>query len=205
MTYSTRLPRFDDCVVLYLRAFDQYGTDTFVPCELDSFESDSERDRLLELAVAYGFFSTDGTTYTVNCTPDASDGDWTSLLVERADRISEAIPHQMTNCTGNSTPSPEEAVISYNRLSFTSIFMTNSTTFEEVAEAVASVSEDTSDGVVLRSAGDRANKVQRIADQFCDPTETDDLPFSTAFQKVHTAVKGDDTDELEFRLFLVST
>lgn len=203
MTNPTRLPRLEDCVDLYLRAFDRHGTGTFAPEALDARRSSQERDRLLELAVAYGLLSTDGTTYTVNCPPDAPEGDWQSGLVDRADRIRQTLHDQLADETDSPSPGPAERGISYDDRTFSSTFVSDSTDFEETAAAVASVARDSHDGVVLRSAGDRANKVQRFADRLCDPTETDDLPFSTALQKEHTDVVGDDTDDLEFRLFLV--
>lgn len=203
MTDSTRLPGLEDCIDLYLRAFDRHGTGTFAPEELDAPRSSQERDRLLDLAVAYGLLSTDGSTYTVSRAPGAPDGDWQAVLVDRADRIRQALHNQQADETDSPSAGPAEGGISYDGRSFSSTFVTDSTDFEETAAAVASVARDTHDGVVLRSAGDRANRVQRFADRLCDPTGTDDLPFSTALQKEHTDVIGNDTDELEFRLFLV--
>lgn len=206
MTKTNKLPGFDDCVDLYLIAYERYGTDRFTAEQFGSKRSRENLNRLLDLAVAYGLLASDGTTYTIKCGPHEPTRRWETVMMERADRFRQAISDQVDKDTDTCTCGSEEAaVLTYDGRSFTSAFVADSYDFEQTVETVANVVDDTHDGVVLRSAAEYANEIQRFADRLSNPSKIAEMPLSKPLQKEHAAVSGADMDELEFRLFLITT
>lgn len=199
MTPANVLPEFDDCINLYLTAYEQYGTEPFTPDQLDVGSVDEDQ-RLLELGVAYGFLEFDGTSYNVKCEPGASAERWQSVATARVMRIQRAIG----NCSGIGDASDvgDPEGLTFEGETFASAFVTESDNFNAIADTVSSVSTNDHNGVVLRSPADLANEVQRFADCLCDPSEVSETPLSASLKKEYTDVVGDQKDDLEFRLFL---
>jgi hypothetical protein len=190
-------PRLEDCVDLYLAAHDRYGTDEFT-AEQATAELAAASERLLELAVAYGLVEYDGTAYRVARTPDADADRWTAALTDRADRLRRAITDRRA---GRASTGRDAVTVPFEDRQFASVFVGEDEGFEAVVDAVASLDVGDRDGVVLRSPGQNANAVQRIADRLCDATP-EGTPLAASFQKEGTDVVGADKNELEFRLFL---
>lgn len=195
---NATLPYFDVCLDLYRIAYDQQGTDSFVPNELDWYHPEHERDRILDLAVAYSLLTTDGTVYSVTCKPDASAECWESVAEDRADRVKQAL----STPDGDKDSDAGRQSLTYDGEEYASVRVEDGDNFAAVAEAVSDVRLDRWKGVVLRSPGDYANEVQRFADRFEESTNVDNVPLSTPLRKEYSDVEGSSKDALEFRLFL---
>lgn len=202
MTTASVLPDVDDCIDLYLTAYEQSGTEPFIAEHLDLDVASGEARRLLDLAVAYGLLTVDGTSYVVRCEPDASVERWQSLGAERATQVHRLLSDR----TGSDADSEsgDADTLMFEGKTFTSAFVTPSDDFEDVALATARARTDDHDGVVLRTRADFANGVQRFADRLCDRSEVAETALSTPLRKESSDVAGDHKDDLEFRLFLRS-
>lgn len=202
MTTASVLPDINDCIDLYLTAYDQSSRESFTMEELDLNVTSDDTRRLLDLAVAYGFLTFDGTRYSVRSEPSASADRWEALGTERARRVHRAL----SNRTGPETDveSGVADTLMFEGKTFISAFVTQSDDFEAVADTIASTRTDDHDGVVLRSQADFANEVQRFADRLCDQSDVAETSLSTPLQKESSDVAGNHKDNLEFRLFLRS-
>ncbi|WP_435062333.1 hypothetical protein [Halobaculum sp. EA56] len=198
MSTASVLPDIDDCVRLYLTAYERVGTEPFAAERLDPDVRPDDRGRLLDLAVAYGLLTFDGSRYAVRCPPDASPERWRSRGAERATRVRRAVSERH-----EPDGSPAEAdTLALDGRTYASAFVLPSDDVATVAGAVAAARGDDHDGVVLRSRADLANEVQRLADRLGDRSEIAGTSLSTPMRKESTDVAGDHKDDLEFRLFL---
>lgn len=200
MVSANRLPQFETCIDLYLAAYDRYETDSFTAEQIDRELSISDTQRMLELAVAYGLLAFDGSSYRVTCEPDASTDTWHSTIRDRASLIRETIADRDGN--EDVTNSRSGDVLFHETNEFRSVFVSESGEFDSVVEKIESLSLADCDGVVLRSSGTDANRVQQFADRLCDDSELPEPSLSTSFQKVYSDVVGDDKNKLEFQLYL---
>jgi len=182
---TNQFPWIEDCIELYQHAYERHGTTRFTAEHLDC-----ERDRILEMAVAYGLLSWDGVSYCVSVAPTDSTQSWHTLFRQRADRVSEKVSEEGLGAEQRRTESDTAETV----------FISDSDDLGTVIESFHSFSLCEGDEVILRSAGEQANTAQRIADQLCDPSGTDDC--LNDFQKEFTDVVGDNKDDLEFRVCL---
>ena len=197
--YQATLPRIDTCVELYYVAHEQFGTTTFAADELE-VEGIDKQD-VLELAVAYGLLSFDGSRYQVVCEPDAPAERWRSVAGERADRLKNVVAgHTAQPDSGES--STERTTLTHEGTEYASVTVEESDDFEAVVESVEAAKPETREGIVLRSPGESASSVQRFADQLTELSVQADGPISTELDKEYSDVSGTDKDALEFRLFL---
>lgn len=205
MTESAHLPEVERCVELYLHIHSRFGTDSFTPPELSAGlaqYSEPSLQQLLGLLVAYGLLERiEDTQYRLRRTPDESSAQWQAQAASRAETL-----HQMTREAKAAEPvSGSESgieILRHGETTFASVFVTDSHDFESVAAETASTitASEAVEGVVLRSSGENANAVQRIADRLADHDDTGgDTPV---LEKVASDVVGDHKNELEFRLFL---
>lgn len=197
---NATLPRLDACLDLYRTAYDQHGSAAFTKSELDWDHPESDRDHIVNLAVAYGLLTTDGTVYTVTCEPGDSEECWKSAIEERTQRVRQAL----TTHTSSGDDHADSQSLSYEGEEYASVQVEDGDDFAAVVETVSDVNLGRWDGVVLRAPGDYANEVQRFADRLGDPTELSDMSLSTPLQKEFSDVEGSSKDTLEFRLFLSS-
>lgn len=202
MTGEPTLPHLEACLELFRAAYDQHGTKPFTPDQLEWEHPELTVTRLLEFGVAYGLLSSDGTTYSPNCGPSASDDRWETVLDENATRTKRAVLDHFDDIDRASASDGSTAGLRYDGEEFASVFVDRSDDFAAVADTVATVDLDDWAGVVLRAPGDYANEVQRFADRLGDRTDLADLPISTRLQKISSDVAGTEKDALEFRLYL---
>lgn len=200
MVSANQLPQFETCIGLYLAAYDRYETDSFTAEQIDRELSISDTQRVLELAVAYGLLAFDGSSYRVTCEPDASTDTWHSTVRDRASLIRETIADR--DGDEDVTNSRSDDVLIHKTNEFKSVFVSKSDEFDSIVERIESLSLADCDGVVLRSPGTDANRVQRFADRLCDDSEPPEPSLSTSLQKVYSDVVGDDKNQLEFQLYL---
>lgn len=193
------LPRIDTCIELYYAAHEQFGTTTFGADELE-VEGIDKQD-VLELAVAYGLLSFDGSVYQVVCDPDAPAERWRSVAGERADRLKNAVAGHTAQPDSRES-STERTTLTHEGTEYASVTVGESDDFEAVVESVKAAEPETRDGIVLRSPGESASSVQRFADQLTELSVQADGPISTELDKEYSDVSGTDKDALEFRLFL---
>lgn len=199
MTFRTVNPRLKDCIEVYQNAYERHGTDSFTVEQLSLEVGETDLQRLLELATAYGLLEFDGITYRVTCEPDSTADCWESVMKKRTAEIRDMISDSVNHDEGEMTEASE---LVHDDKTFASIFVNKADGFDSVVRSLKNISRDGKDGVVLRSPGDHAGAVQRIADKLCDPNEIERTSVATPFQKEFTDVVGYEKDALEFRLFL---
>lgn len=193
------LPHLDDCLDVYRTAYQQHGTASFTIDEFNWNHPDGEADHVVDLTVAYGLLTTDGTVYKVSYEPNNSVECWEALVGTRAERLSEA-----TNRVGDMNDKPRTQSITYKNREYAGVRVADGDDFVAVSESIDEIELDRWTGIVLRAPGEYASVVQQFADRLCDPRKLSDLPLKTTFQKEHSDVKGSSKDQLEFRLFLGS-
>lgn len=195
---NATLPRLDGCIDLYYAAYDQHGTSPFDPDELDWSHLADERNHIMDIAVAYGLFETDGDVYHVTCAPDDHAECWDSVVEDRADHIRQSLlAHD-----GARSDDTGRRSLGYDGGKYAAVSVAHGADFATVAQAVSTVELDRWTGVALCAPGDYANEVQRFADRLADPSELTDVSLSTPLQKEYSDVEGSSKDSLEFRLFL---
>lgn len=217
MPTTETLPEIDRCVDLFLRIHDFYGEDTFGPDELSQRLGDCDDEtrlpaethsltRLLNLLTAYGLLDRriDG-HYQVRCVPDEEVDRWRARAVTRVDTLYQRVRGTATSSEDERTDGPGPETIRHDGEPFVSVFLRDAADFDAARTTVRNAMEDYPDyaGVVLRSPAELAAKVQRFADELCDPAATPDE--NRRFEKVTTDLVGADKDDLEFRLFLCET
>lgn len=200
MTISKANPRLNDCIALYRRAYERHGTGSFTAEQLDTEFSEAETQRLLELTTAYGLIEFTGTMYRVTCAPDATTDCWQSAMRDHANHISNSIADSGGSPRDGATDTDD---ISHDDNTYVSVLVSETDDFETVADAIENADTRETEGIVLRSPGDNADVVQRIADRLCDASESKQISDAGPFQKELTDVVGHQKDDLEFRLFLL--
>jgi hypothetical protein len=199
MPGTDTLPAVDDCVDLYLRIHDHFGTTAFSPNRLaDSIDHDDADDgrslaHLLELLVAYGLLDRPATDrFRIRCAPDDELEQWRAATIARTERLRRLVDGRADTPTGDDT-------LSHDGATFTSVRVDADADFDAVERAIAESAAAARDGVVLRSPGDFAAAVQQFADRVCERG----IPSRDwRFEKVTTDLVGDRKDALEFRLYL---
>jgi hypothetical protein len=194
MSSVESLPHLEDCVDLYLAAHEQHGENRFTASQVESPPTRAQRERLLDLGVAYGFLSWDGVTYRVRLAPDAPHARWRTAVGDRTERLRDVV----TTRAGASTDDQKRAMSAGEP---SEVVVTGDDDFETVIRTVADLEPRPGDEIILRSAGEHANTVQRIADRLCH-RDGDDVSPKTTFEKEGSEVVGDDKNTLEFKLFL---
>jgi len=196
---SDTLPAVEDCVDLYLRIHDHFGTATFTPERLADVTDHDGRSltRLLALLVAYGLLDQREGRYRVRCAPDDGVDRWRAAAASRGERLYRLVARQ-ESATDAST---HDDSLSHDGAAFASVYVDDTDDFDAVETALvdALTARPACDGVVLRAAGDLAATVQRVADRLCD-RGVDSRHWR--FEKTATELVGVEKDHLEFRLFL---
>lgn len=196
------LPRFDECIELYLTVYDRYGTDEYTADQVRTAFEFADPEQLLNLTVAYGLFEYNGSVYRVRCDP--GEERWEAVLTDHATLVRRAISERLGTRDDSVEPEREGATLDFDGKQFTSVVVSDPDGFGTVTDAIAALPAGKRTCVVLRSPGSYANTVQRIADRLCDPTTIEESPVRRPFEKEGTDVVGAEKDELEFRLFLRS-
>ncbi|ELY64037.1 hypothetical protein [Natronococcus jeotgali] len=198
------LPRLEGVLELYAAAVDRYGTDRFTAAQARRELPVDASSRLLELAVAYGLleFDGDGDAYAVRIEPDAPIEEWRSSAIERAERLRTAA---IDRTDGNGRAEDGVETLTRGSRRFASVAVGDDPSLEPVVERLAALPLEEFAGVVLRSPGEGASAVQRLADRLCEPSITDETGLEGRFRKEATDVVGADKNDLEFRLFLERT
>jgi hypothetical protein len=196
---ETELPRLEDCLELHAAAVERYGPETFTETRAKRELAGTPSQQLLALAVAYGLFEFDGDAYAVRVEPDEPERAWRTNAIDRAERIRTAAVDRATHGTEGTDG---VRALTHDSKRFASVAVGEPADLEEILDRLEGVPLEEYDGIVLRSPGERANAVQRLADRLCEPSVTDESDLSRPFQKEYTDVVGDDKNELEFRLFL---
>lgn len=220
MAPANVLPTTEECIDLYLRIWDGVGTTPFDPEDLTRVRAESESDapdregpqhlrRALETLVAYGLL--DGAPddrYRVRCRPDESVETWRETFAARAEVLHRQVSERYDSRHGgggSTTRAPTEP-LEHAGDTFESVYVDADTDFTSVVETIDELDAgDGHTGVVLRSTGVLAARVQQIADRLCGADQMAGTPLSGRFEKEHTDLVGADKDTLEFRLFLRPT
>ncbi|WP_293031415.1 hypothetical protein [Natronococcus sp.] len=198
---ETELPRLEDSLELYAAAVERYGSEPFTEARAKRELAGTPSPRVLELAVAYGLLEFDGDAYAVRVEPDEPESAWRANAVDRAERIRTAAVDRVTQGTEGDDTDGVRA-LTHDSKRFASIAVGEPAELEKILGRLEGVPLGEYAGIVLRSPGERANDVQRLADRLCEPALTNETDLSRPFQKESTDVVGDDKNELEFRLFL---
>lgn len=201
---SPRLPDLDDCVTVYLDVWDVFGTDTFsvgdLVVELHQRETDTDLldgvgpQRQIDLLTAYGLLEqVSGDRYRVRCQPDETQLEWWEQLEDQVEELHDAV-HEKRRTVSEGGDRP---LLTYRGHTYVSLFVDEGTPIADVIDEVHEIN-NLHDGVALRSPATLANEVQDIADELCSVTRDGIEPF----EKVNSEVKGSNSDDLEFRLFI---
>jgi hypothetical protein len=207
MSSIPQLGALDGCLDQYRRAYEQFGTDPFDVSRL-ARDSDGETDELehaLELLVAAGLVErTVRDRYRVRCTPEESVETWQEKAAPRLSLLHRRV--QETSVDRGSRSTDDTETLTRDDEHFFGVQVTPETDVESLVDTLTTTyDEETYDGVVLRTRGNRADVAQRLADRL----EGDDAgradarnQFVGGFEKIHTDLVGDHKDALEFRLYL---
>lgn len=201
---STRLPELDNCVTVYHSVWDEFETDTFSVSDLvvELHRRDIDNDildgggprRQLNLLVAYGLLEkVSDDRYRIRSQPEETQLDWWERLEERVEILHDAV-HETREDESSADDRP---LLTYRGRTYVSIFVDTETQLPEVIDALRDL-EQLHDGVALRSPATMANDVQDIADTLSE----DDRDDIRSFEKVNSEVKGTDSSDLEFRLYV---
>ena len=204
------LPNLEDCVDLYVSTYRSFGMDVFDAEQLDPDRVDGRLKEMIDLAIAYGLLERAEEGYSVRIEPDASVDRWETLAINRVQTVRQAI---VDRNDGTGVPDQDnqhaagdvsdEHVLHRDGRRYASVVVSDTADFDSVAADVAiAIDTEETDGVVFRSTGELANRVQRFADRLCDANEVAGKPLPGPLQKVGSDVEGEDKDTLEFRLFL---
>lgn len=205
-------PRLNECADLYVAAYQSFGLEGFDAEEIDLGRGEDQIKDLLDFAIAYGLLEKDEAGYRVRIEPDASADRWETIAIERTQSIRQVVADRSTGAGLDHQGDPDggggvsdEHVIHHNGRRYASVFVSESEDFDSVvADVVTALRTSGTDGVVFRSAGELANRVQRFADRLCDADAVAGEPLSGPLQKAGSDVEGEDKNTLEFRLFLES-
>ncbi|AZH24538.1 hypothetical protein [Haloplanus aerogenes] len=194
------LPAVEDCLDLYLRIHDHFGTETFTRerlAEVVDHDDDRPLRRLLELLVAYGLLDRRGERYSVQCAPDDGIDRWRAVAVARAERLHRLVARR-ESVTDAAT---RDDSLAHDGETFASVYVDDTDDVDAVETALvdALTAHPACDGVVLRAAGDLAATVQRVADRL-SAHGVERRPWR--FEKTATELVGAEKDHLEFRLYL---
>lgn len=202
MPTTDTLPAVDDCVDLYLRVHEQFGTRPFSPAQLSDLLDDAESGdgrslpHLLDLLVAYGLLDRlAADEFRVRCAPDDESERWRTAAIARTERLHRLVRRRLSDA-----PTSDD-VLTHDGAAFASVRVDDADV-DAVETALVDALDgvgDWCDGVVLRSPGDLAADVQRFADRVC---ERGVATRDWRFEKVTTDLVGSRKDALEFRLFL---
>lgn len=209
---TDNFPRLDDCADLYAAAYRSFGMEAFDAEQIDLSREEDQIQDLLDVAVAYGLLERDDGRYSVRIEPDAAADRWETMAIERAQTVRQAVLDRSTGAVldhqsdqDGGGDASDEQVIHHEGRRYASVFISDSDDFDSaVADVVTAMRTSGTEGVVLRSTSELANRVQRFADRLCDADAVARESLSGPLQKVGSDVEGEDKDTLEFRLFLES-
>lgn len=210
MSTSSSSPTLDRCVDLYVAVWRQYGDDVFTVNSLlndlkgrrhgiDLATVDVSRE--LDLLIAYGLLDReDDESYRVRCHPDEGVHSWQKKQKARVERLYEAV--QAARNEGGASDANETEFDRYQGEQYAQITFDD---VDDVADFVTLASESLSSderptGVVVRAPGTEAGDVQDFADRICNADIRADHPET--FEKTGSVVRGNDVDDLEFRMYL---
>jgi len=203
-------PKLDNCIDLYVSAYRSFGMEAFDAEQLDPDWVDGRREEMLDFAVAYGLLERAKEEYSVRIAPDASADRWETLAIDRVQTVQQAVADRSGDTgvarQGNqdeADDASDEHVIHRDGRRYASVVVRDTDDFDSVATNVATAMRTSgTDGVVFRSVGELADRVQQFADRLCDADSVAGEQLSEPLQKVGSDVEGEDKDSLEFRLFL---
>jgi len=197
MSTSSSLPDLDEAVDCYLAVWRRHGDDPFTAdALLSEFEAHqygidpatTDVPATLDLLTAYGLLDREDGEYWIRCRPDEDVGAWLERQEPRVERLHRAVRTAREESPdagdgGNEQYRGER----YAPVAFDAV--------DDAADLLARATESLSGddrlaGVVVRAPGTVAGEVQDVVDR------------SERLEKVGSAVKGDDPDDLEFRMYL---
>lgn len=200
---TAQLPDLEQCVSVYLKVWDEFGTDSFsvsdVVAELHQRDAESALldgigpQRHLDLLTAYGLLElVADDRYRVQCRLEETQLEWWERLEAQVETLHDAV-HETRQMDSTADDHP---LLTYRGHTYVSLFVDEETQLSEVVDTLHDV-DQLRDGVALRSPATLANDVQDIADELCEG-DHDVRPF----EKVNSEVKGADSSDLEFRLYV---
>lgn len=201
---SPHLPNLDECVEIYLNVWDEFRTESFsineFVVELQSRNPDTDifadggPQRQFDLLVAYGLFEkVSSNRYQVRCSPDETQLEWWQQLETQIETLHNAV-HQTQQITSGENTHP---LLTYRGDRYVSLYINQQTQHTDISESLEEI-EEFHDGIVLRSPAMIADDVQDIADSL----SAGKLNAEEVFEKVNSEVKGADSTDLEFRLYM---
>jgi hypothetical protein len=230
MSTSSSLPALDQCVDVYAAVWRRYGDDPFtVDALLSEFEGPQygidpatvDVPRHLDLLTAYGLLDRDDEGYRLRCRPDEDVDAWQERQVGRVERLHDAVrTAREEGALADAGETGESAFARYRGERYAPVAFAD---VDDDADLVAFATEALSGdervaGVVVRAPGTDAREVQDLGDRLDaaavtpdsmpdDSTPAESTPDASLdspvkFEKVGSTVRGDDADDLEFRLYL---
>lgn len=214
MTSDIDCSRLDDCLDLYLHAWELLGDRAFTPAELAERLVEQNRgieyatgeggpQRHLDLLVVSGLLGrTEGGRYRIRCAPDQDLETWQERRAKRTEAIHWEVQRRRTDRSARDDESDTE-ILRRRGATFADVHVDDGIGFDELTRRVVAVLEDASnvDGVVLRAPAELTGHVQQQADDLCDRDRAADAD-RPAFEKITADVVGEHKDDLEYRLYL---
>lgn len=204
-------PAINDCVDLYLHAWDQFGEryfsieqliETFSFDEFGILEKKEEAQRHLDMLVNYGMLKHNDGQYWAQCGPEEDLSTWREQ-VSSPEAIYQLV--QQAKRQQNFEPGPDSPeILKYEDESFVSLFADENTDKSDLITSAADKIDQppASDGIVIRSPADQLGDIQHVADKLCDAKVMTEAGFSYRFEKVISNIRGEHKDDLEYHLYL---
>ncbi|WP_458210206.1 hypothetical protein [Haladaptatus sp. NG-SE-30] len=160
---------------------------------------------MLDLLTAYGLLDKIGdSSYRVRCRPDETILSWREKYDSRIERLHQRVQGEQRERANESTDSTLPAQVEYQNESYISLPFEKIGSFDDLLTQMDELLDIESGrtNLVILAPGTEAGDVQHLTDQLCDESVMTDTPYSTPFEKAGSEVRGDDADELEFRMYL---
>jgi hypothetical protein len=206
-------PDIDDCIDLYLHAWDRFGERHFnvdrlieqpVNHDIRFLGGKDEAKRHLDMLVEYGLVNHDDGQYWVHCLPNEDLSAWRERT--RSPEAIYRLVQQAKRQRERESRSNSSKVFEYKDEVFVSVFADEDTNRSDLTTLVANQmgQSPTFDGIVVRSPADQIGYIQQLADELCDAEAMAETNLSYYFEKVISNIRGEHKDDLEYHLYLRS-
>ena len=206
-------PDINDCVNLYLHAWDRFGEHHFsverlmqqsVSQDVRFLNEKDEAKRHLDMLIEHGLVNHDDGQYWVHCLPDEDLSAWRERTrsPEAIYRIVQQANQQRERELNPASPETFE----YEDEKFVSVPADENTDRTDLISVVASRMNRSSafDGIVIRSPADQIRYIQQLADELCNTEAMSEADIPYHFEKVISNIRGEHKDDLEYHLYLRS-
>jgi hypothetical protein len=206
-------PDINDCVDLYLYAWDRFGerhfsvkqlTEQLADRDICFLDGKDEVQRHLDLLSEYGLLNHDDGQYWFQCMPDEDLSAWRERTPS-PEAIYQLVQQAKRQREHKSSPHSLE-VLEYKDEVFVSVLADKNMDRSDLTTLVTNRMNQSStfDGVVIRSLADQIGYIQQLADELCDIEVMTETDLSCYFEKIISHIRGDHKDDLEYHLYLRS-